>query len=155
MLFEEGDPARTLYLLLRGKVLVKVEIASRAEQVCIAVLTHPGQVIGWSALLPDNHYTATVTCSEDTRLAGFDRESCMRALEADPVTGFAVMKHISEVISGRLRNIQRLVLKHCRTGWTFSHSDFRFFGQPPTAPGSLNSLTPFLQQFHPNFIEIE
>jgi CRP-like cAMP-binding protein len=111
VLFEEGDPARTLYLLLRGKALVKVEIASRAEQVCIAVLTHPGQVIGWSALLPDNHYTATVTCSEDTRLAAFDREALMRALEADPVTGFVVMKHISEVISGRLRNIQRLVLK--------------------------------------------
>lgn len=111
VLFSEGDPARKLYLLLRGKVLVKVEIASRAEQVCIAVLTHPGQVVGWSALLPDNHYTATATCSEDTHLAALDSVAFMRALEADPVTGFAVMKHISEVISGRLRNIQRLVLK--------------------------------------------
>jgi CRP-like cAMP-binding protein len=110
-LFKEGDPANNLYILLEGKVLIKVQIASRPDQVCIAVLSHPGQLIGWSGFLKANRYTATATCSDDTRLIAMDGAAFVKALEADPVTGFTVMRHISEVISGRLRNIQRLVLK--------------------------------------------
>jgi CRP-like cAMP-binding protein len=111
LLFKEGDLADNLYILLEGKVLIKIQITSRAEQVCIAVLNHPGQLIGWSAYLTGNRYTATASCSEDCRLIAFDGAAFVRALEADPVTGFTVLRHISEVISGRLRNIQRLVLK--------------------------------------------
>jgi CRP-like cAMP-binding protein len=110
-LFEEGNAANMLYILVEGKVLIKVHIASRSEQVCIAVLNHPGQLIGWSGFLTENRYTATATCSEDSRLIAFDGKAFVEALKADPVTGFTVMWHISEVISGRLRNIQRLVLK--------------------------------------------
>jgi CRP-like cAMP-binding protein len=110
-LFEEGDTADKLYILLEGKVLIKVHLASRSEQVCIAVLSHPGQLIGWSGFLAANRYTATATCSEDSRLITFNGAAFVKALEADPATGFTVMRHISEVISGRLRNIQRLVLK--------------------------------------------
>jgi CRP-like cAMP-binding protein len=110
-LFEEGHPAEKLYLLLEGKVLIKIRAASRSEPACIAVLTHPGQVVGWSGFLADNKYTATASCSEDSRLLAFNGAAFMLALEADPQTGFTVMRHIGEVISGRLRNIQRLVLK--------------------------------------------
>jgi CRP-like cAMP-binding protein len=110
-LFNEGDPAEKLYILLEGKVLIKVQITSRPEQVCIAVLSHPGQLIGWSGFLKENRYTATASCSDDCRLIALDGAALVKALEADPATGFTVMRHISEVISGRLRNIQRLVLK--------------------------------------------
>jgi toluene monooxygenase system ferredoxin subunit len=110
-LFEEGAPADKLYILLRGKMIIKLQIASHPEQICIGVLTHPGQLVGWSGFLTENRYTATATCQEDSRLLAFDGAAFMRILEADPVTGFTVMRHISEVISGRLRNIQRLVLK--------------------------------------------
>jgi CRP-like cAMP-binding protein len=110
-LFKEGDLADKLYILLEGKVLIKVQIASRPDQVCIAVLSHPGQLIGWSGFLKENRYTATASCSDDSRLIAMDGAALVKALEADPVTGFTVMRHISEVISGRLRNIQRLVLK--------------------------------------------
>jgi CRP-like cAMP-binding protein len=110
-LFDEGAPADKLYIVLQGKVIVKLRIASRPEQICIAVLNHPGQLVGWSGFLAENRYTATAVCQEDSRLLAFDGAAFMRILEADPAAGFTVMKHISEVISGRLRNIQRLVLK--------------------------------------------
>jgi CRP-like cAMP-binding protein len=110
-LFEEGDSADKLYILVEGKVLIKVHLAARSEQVCIAVLNHPGQLIGWSGFMTASRYTATASCSEDTRLIALDGGAFVKALEADPITGFAVMRHIGEVISGRLRNIQRLVLK--------------------------------------------
>jgi CRP/FNR family cyclic AMP-dependent transcriptional regulator len=110
-LFKEGDPANKLYILLEGKVLIKLQITSRPEQICIGVLAHPGQLVGWSGFLAENRYTATAACQENSRLLSFDGAAFMRLLEADPVTGFTVMKHFSEVISGRLRNIQRLVLK--------------------------------------------
>jgi toluene monooxygenase system ferredoxin subunit len=110
-LFEEGAPADKLYVLLKGKIVIKLQIASRPEHVCIGVLTHPGQLAGWSGFLTENRYTATATCQEDSQLLAFNGAAFMRILEADPVTGFTVMKHISEVISARLRNIQRLVLR--------------------------------------------
>ena len=44
-------------------------------------------------------------------LGGLSLWALMRALEADPAMGFVVMRRLTEVISGRLQNLQRVVLK--------------------------------------------
>lgn len=110
-LFEEGSPATHLYLLLAGKITIQVQLTSRPQAVEIAVLSRPGQLVGWSGLVPPHHYTATAVCMENSRLLAMDGKALMHALEDDPGMGFLIMRRISEVISGRLRNIQQVVLK--------------------------------------------
>ncbi len=111
VLFKEGGPATRLFVLLEGKVAIQVMLTSRPESLTVAALSQPGQLVGWSGSMPPNTYTASAVCQADSRLLAFDGSAFMHALEADPVTGFTIMRRIAAVISGRLRNIQGVVLK--------------------------------------------
>lgn len=110
-IFEEGDAAEKLYVLLEGKINLHTQLSSRPEQLSIAVLTQPGQLVGWSGFLEEARYTAGATCQADSRLLAFDGAAFMSLLESDAELGFLMLRRITNVISSRLRNIQRFVLK--------------------------------------------
>jgi CRP-like cAMP-binding protein len=111
MIFEEGAEACCLYILQDGKVKIHTQLTSRPENISIAVLNQPGQIIGWSGLLAEARYTGSATCQVGSCLLEFDGAAFMAILEADPVLGFMIMRRLAYVISSRLRNIQRFVLK--------------------------------------------
>ncbi len=71
----------------------------------------PGQLVGWSGFLEEARYTAGATCQADSRLLAFDGAAFMSLLESDAELGFLMLRRITNVISSRLRNIQRFVLK--------------------------------------------
>jgi CRP-like cAMP-binding protein len=110
-LFQEGGKASLLYILLSGKILIQVQLTSRPERITITSLGRHGQVVGWSGLVKGQNYSASAYCQEDCRLLSIDGAQLSQALEQDPAMGFAVTRRLSEVISDRLRNIQRVVLK--------------------------------------------
>jgi CRP-like cAMP-binding protein len=110
-LFREKDPANNLYILLKGKVRIQVQLTSKPETIAITILSQPGQLIGWSGLVPNQHYTAAAICLEDSQMLAIEGTKLMNALEKDCDMGFKIMRKISEVISDRLRNIQQIVLK--------------------------------------------
>ena len=65
-LFEQGDPAEFLYLVLAGEVLIHYKpddgptiTLSRVRQ---------GGVVGWSAALGNHVYTSEAECATDARL---------------------------------------------------------------------------------------
>ena len=47
-LFDEGEPAHQLYILLEGRVSIQVQLSSRPEQIGITTLNQFGQLVGWS-----------------------------------------------------------------------------------------------------------
>ena len=110
-IFEEGKEATHFFVLVKGKVRIQVQLTSSPENIAVAVLSQPGALIGWSGMVPGQSYTAAGMCLEDSELLAFEGQALMKVLEADCDTGFKVFKKISEVISGRVRNIQRVVLK--------------------------------------------
>jgi CRP-like cAMP-binding protein len=110
-LFREGEGASQLFLLMAGKVRIQVQLTSRPQIISITIISQPGSLVGWSGLVPPNNYTATALCQAKSRLLALDGAALMRVLEADPAMGFIVMRRLTEVISGRLQNLQRVVLK--------------------------------------------
>ena len=110
-IFEEGEEACCLYILLDGKVKIHTQLTSRPENISMAVLNQPGQVIGWSGFLAEARYTGSATCQEESCLLEFDGPAFLEILEGDPTLGFVIMRRLTDVISSRLRNIQRFVLK--------------------------------------------
>jgi CRP-like cAMP-binding protein len=110
-IFEEGAEACCLYILLEGKVNIHTHLTSRPEKISIAIVNQPGRVIGWSGFLAETRYTGSATCQEASCLLEFDGPALMQVLEDDPELGFIVMRRITEVVSSRLRNLQRFVLK--------------------------------------------
>lgn len=110
VLFREGDTASQLYILLDGRVSIRVRLSSRPESLSVASLGQYGQLVGWSGLISDN-YTASAICDTDSRLLTIGADELSAQLQENPEIGFLVMENVAMTISERLRNIQRVVLK--------------------------------------------
>ena len=95
-----GSPARTLYILQEGGLMV-VFPDGRA-----ITLHKPGRVVGWSALVSPTHYTASVTCLTDSILIAFPGSELLRLVQRNVAFGTKIMRKISEVLSRRLPFLQ-------------------------------------------------
>ena len=110
-LFEEGQAASHLYILLSGEVTIEVQSNTSPQRLATASLNRPGQLVGWSGFVEPHSYTAAAICQAECRLLAIPGEKLMKALTDDPAMGFVVMRRTAELISGRLRNVQHFVLK--------------------------------------------
>ena len=99
-LIREGSPARTLYILQEGNLMVAFP-DGRA-----ITLHRPGRVVGWSALVSPTYYTASVTCLTDSILISFPGSELLRLVQRNVAFGTKIMRKISEVLSRRLPFLQ-------------------------------------------------
>lgn len=103
--FMEGDIAKELYIIEKGKVVLEMSIRlgiGARRQVSIDVLTD-GQVFGWSAVAETNTFTMSARCFEKTRVLAIDRAGLWDLFEKDSALGFKVMKKIIGIVSFRLQ----------------------------------------------------
>jgi CRP-like cAMP-binding protein len=108
-LIRAGSPARTLYILQEGGLMVAFP-DGRAF-----TLHQPGRVVGWSALVSPTHYTASVTCLTDSTLISFPGSELLRLVQRNVAFGTKIMRKISEVLSRRLPFLQekdKKLLRH-------------------------------------------
>jgi CRP-like cAMP-binding protein len=95
-LIEAGLPARTLYILEEGDLMVAFPDGR-------AITLHkPGRVVGWSALFSPGRYTASVTCLTDCKLISFPGSELLRLVQRNVAAGTMIMRRISEVLRKRL-----------------------------------------------------
>jgi CRP-like cAMP-binding protein len=109
--FREGERAEQLHLLVKGSVALRVNLTSRPDYVTVSIVNRPYQTLGWSGVVPPNHYTASAFCEEDSRLVAIPADKFMHVLEAHPEAGFKIMLRITEIIADRLRNSRGALLK--------------------------------------------
>ena len=69
ILFKRGDPANHAFLLLIGRVHLKL---GETGQV-IHIVSRPGETFGWSSLVDRDVYSATAECVEQTALRRLHR----------------------------------------------------------------------------------
>jgi CRP-like cAMP-binding protein len=98
-LITEGRPAHELYLLLKGKVEVKVQDPD-GRQVLIDEIG-PGDVLGWSAAVEPYVYIASAWASESCELIVVNGERLRQLCETNKRLGYQVTRGIGEVISRR------------------------------------------------------
>lgn len=61
-----------------------------------------GRLLGWSALVEPNRYTATAECVKDSKVIKIDGGRLMRVLEKHPREGMTIMRRLAGVIATRL-----------------------------------------------------
>ena len=105
VIHQEDNVADTIYVILVGRVGVRFSLRPfiKSRQLCLDVL-QPGELFGWSALVPPHKLTGSAVCLEDVRLLAWEREPLHAALESDPALGYRFMSFLSEVIATRLRD---------------------------------------------------
>jgi toluene monooxygenase system ferredoxin subunit len=97
-LYDVGDPADDFFVLEAGRVEFLI---GRDERVSRAgFMLHKGEVFGWAALLENQpQRIARATCLEQSRLLRINGKQALRVLEADPASGYLVMRRLSALIA--------------------------------------------------------
>ncbi len=98
-LITEGGAADKFYLVLKGKVEVKVR-SPEGRQVLIDELG-PGEMLGWGAVMEPHVHSASAWTAEPSELVVVNGDSLRELCERDKHLGYQVVRSIGEVISKR------------------------------------------------------
>lgn len=112
VLFEQGDPADFLYLVITGEVVIHYKPEDGAEITVARV--KGGGIVGWSAALGNAFYTSTAECvsySQLLRVRGDElRNLCIQYPELSEI----VLDRLAAVIAERLRKSHAQVMRLLR-----------------------------------------
>jgi CRP-like cAMP-binding protein len=100
MIFYEGQPANEFYLVCLGKVGIETALFG-CEAILIQSLS-PGDVVGWSWLLPPYEWHYSARALEPTEVIALDGKALRSQCEEDHDLGYEVMKRFALVIVQRL-----------------------------------------------------
>ena len=106
-LFREGDPSDILGIVITGRVALRTLVPERGDVTILTV--EPGDVFGWSAIVPPYRATSTAIAIEPVEAIVIDGPPLRAALREDPVLAAALYPRVLVAVSRRL-NATRLQL---------------------------------------------
>lgn len=99
LIFRQGDPSGSLYVVLSGTVSLEVTAPGRT----LRVLTiNQGEEFGWSSLLPSHGKHFQARALGPVHALVFDAAKLLEVCNAEPAFGFALMKRLLASVSDRL-----------------------------------------------------
>ena len=102
VIFEQGDPASYLYLLIKGEVVIRYKPYD-GPPITLTRL-RAGDVFGWSAVIGSPNYTSSIvseTQLECIRIKNIDLRTLIRE---HPETGAIFIDRLAMVVSSRWKN---------------------------------------------------
>lgn len=114
LLFEQGDVAEYLYLVVKGEVTLRYKPEDGPEIIVSHIKT--GGLVGWSAALGNRHYTLGAICGRQSQLLRV-RGKDLRALCTEhPETGSILLDHLATAIAERLSSTHAEVINLLKQG---------------------------------------
>ncbi len=107
----EGEKGVGMYIILAGQVQI-LQAGADGASLKLAALG-PGDFFGEQALLDESPRTASAIAVEPCQAIGFFRPDLLELIEQNPRLGLKVVMRLSQMISFRLRQTNRL-LKEAR-----------------------------------------
>lgn len=112
VLFEMGSEADRLFVLVRGRIDLTLPMRIRdADEDVLLEEKHPGETLGWSALIPPHRFTLKAKAPMQSELLAFPRTALLAHFDANPIVGMAVTRNVARVIGRRLQVFQTLWLR--------------------------------------------
>jgi CRP/FNR family transcriptional regulator, cyclic AMP receptor protein len=108
LLVREGDPADEFLLLFSGKVAIELGPPDRPGGTIQTV--GPGEVVGWSWLLPPYRWRLDARALKPTRALALPAEDVRAALDERPADGYRFLLKLLPVVAQRLENTQLQLL---------------------------------------------
>ncbi len=99
-LFREGDESNILGIVIMGRVALRTLVPERGDVTILTV--EPGDVFGWSAVVPPYRVTSTAIAIEPVEAIAFDGRPLRAALREDPVLAQALYPRLLVAVSRRL-----------------------------------------------------
>lgn len=105
-LFAEGDDANALYLVLEGRLDLKINMDPKGQRRQNISTVAEGHMMGWSALVEPYMYTLSAIALADCRLVSLQASAVRDMMERDPEMGYTIMKRLARSIGARLANLR-------------------------------------------------
>jgi CRP/FNR family transcriptional regulator, cyclic AMP receptor protein len=107
-IFSDGQPALGCWLIRAGHVALGTQVPGRG-QVVVQTLG-PGEVLGWSWLVPPYHWHFTATASTEVSAVEFDTTRLRVLADNDPALGYPLALGLFEIVVARLQNTRSRLL---------------------------------------------
>jgi CRP-like cAMP-binding protein len=99
-ILHEGDETPLFAIVVRGRVALRLHVPERGPVTILTV--EPGDVVGWSALVPPHRATSTAVALEETDLVVFHPRRLRAILDADLALSATLYPRIMEALGRRL-----------------------------------------------------
>ncbi len=100
VVIHEGQPVDSFGVVVEGRLAVRLNVPGRSTVTALTI--EPGDIVGWSALVPPHRATSTVVALEPTTVVAFDGSSLRSELDADPALAAAVTWRVLDAVARRL-----------------------------------------------------
>jgi CRP-like cAMP-binding protein len=101
VLFEQGEPAERLYLIIEGEVIIRFK-PEDGPAILIARV-RAGGVAGWSAVLGNPFYTSSAACTTDCQTLYARGQDLRTFCEQYPDLGSLLVDRLARIVAERLR----------------------------------------------------
>lgn len=109
VVFRLGERAKNFYLILSGEVAIEIP----AIEGPTLFLQHlkPGQVLGWSWLIPPYQWSFAARAEKPVDVICFDGEAVLARCESDSKFGYHLLRAFSAMMSERLGHARRRIMQ--------------------------------------------
>ena len=100
-IFHENNMESSLYILVEGRVQVKVSLGA-SEQATIHTIL-PGKLFGEFAFIDEKPRSATAITVKNSKILKFEREAFFALFEKNRNIGYIVMSNMCRILARRIR----------------------------------------------------
>ena len=104
VIFEQGEPAHFLYLILAGAVELLYKPYDGPPLIITTLV--PGNIVGWSAAIGNAVYTSGASCKEDCRAIRMSSRDLHSLCAKEPEAGRIILSLLAESVSPRWQDAQ-------------------------------------------------
>jgi len=109
----DGETADRVFLVTRGKVDLGLACSGRSN-VSIQALG-PGDVIGWSWIVPPHQWRLDAMAVEDADVVSLDATYLRSQCKKDRNLGYTILSHVNEVVAQRLSGARDRIIEIYRS----------------------------------------
>ncbi len=115
LIFQQGEPAKGLYILHHGAVGIRTSLGAHVD-VLVETVTRPGEIFGWSSLVEPHVYAFSARAQEQGIALFIPREPLAQLMEARPEAGMVIYRGLTQTIVRRLHQTRSSLMSVMSTG---------------------------------------
>jgi CRP/FNR family transcriptional regulator, cyclic AMP receptor protein len=115
VLTREGEPNDNVGIVLSGRIALRLRVPERGNVTILTV--EPGDVVGWSALVPPHRASSTAVALVPTELALFDGAALRDALGRDQQLAAEIYPLLLNAVARRLEGTRLQLLDLFSQRW--------------------------------------
>ena len=109
IIFEQGEPAHYMYLVLEGSVEMLYKPYD-GPPLTITILEE-GSIIGWSAVIGNSTYTSGAVCKADCYAIRMSSRDLHKLCAKEPVAGRIILNLLADSVSSRWQDARSQIQK--------------------------------------------